>query len=391
MKRPVYLDFAATTPVDPEVAAAMHACLTSEREFGNPHSPHVFGRTAADLVERARTRVATLVNAAPEEIVWTSGSTESDNLAVIGAARFRERAGRHIVTSSIEHPAVIDACRALATEGFDVTYVAPDAHGIVDPRAVAAALRSDTTLVSIMHANNEIGVVQDIGAIGAICRARGALFHVDAAQSAGRLQIDVNAQNVDLMSLSAQKTYGPKGVGALYLNRDRIGRVTPLFHGGGQERGLRPGTVPTHQVVGMGLAFELARERLSDDAVRLAGLRDALWNDIATLRGVLLNGDPDRRVCHILSVSVTGVEGESLHYALRDVAVSAGSACATASTEPSAVLRALGRSDELARSTVRFSVGRTTTANEIEFAAATFRGAVERLRKLAPRSGSALA
>lgn len=391
MRRPVYLDFAATTPVDPEVAAAMHECLTGAREFGNPQSPHGFGRVAAARVTRARAQVAALVGAAPDDIVWTSGATESDNLALIGAARFRASAGRHLVTSATEHPAVLEACRYLEKEGFDVTYVAPDANGIVDPGDVEAALRRDTTLVSIIHVNNEIGVIQDISAIGRICRARDVLFHVDAAQSAGRLPIDVAAQAIDLMSLSAQKLYGPKGVGALYLNRRRIGRLDPLFFGGGQERGLRPGTIPTHQVAGMGLAFELARERLAEDPARLADLRDLLWAGIGSLPGVLLNGSRNRRVCHILSVSVTGVEGESLHYALRDLAVSAGSACATAAVEPSPVLRALGRSDELARSTVRFSVGRTTTVKEIEYAVATFRRGVERLRRLVPASESALA
>ncbi len=391
MRTPVYLDFAATTPVDPEVAAAMYECLRGAREFGNPHSRNEFGRTAEALVTRARAQVAELVGAMPEDIVWTSGATESDNLALIGAARFRASAGRHLVTSATEHPAVLEACRYLAKEGFAVTYVTPDANGIVNPVDVEAAMRRDTTLVSIMHVNNEIGAIQDIAEVGRICRERDVLFHVDAAQSAGRLPIDVDAQAIDLMSLSAQKLYGPKGVGALYLNRRRIGRVEPLFYGGGQERGLRPGTLATHQVVGMGLAFELARERLVEDRARLADLRDLLWAGIGALPGVLLNGPPDRRACHILSVSVTGVEGESLHFALRDLAVSAGSACATVTAEPSMVLRALGRSDELARSTVRFSVGRTTTENEIEYASATFRRAVERLRRLAPASGSALA
>jgi len=392
MKLPVYLDFAAATPVDPDVAAAMHACLSGDREFGNPHSTaHVFGLEAGALVARARAQVAGLVNTTPAEIVWTSGATESDNLALIGAARFRAGAGRHIVASAIEHPAVLDTCRYLEKQGFDVTRVEADAHGIVDPESVRRALRPDTTLVSVMHVNNEIGTIQDIGAIGHACREHGALLHVDAAQSAGRLPLDVDAQAIDLLSLSAHKLYGPKGVGALYLNRRRIGRVEPLFYGGGQERGLRPGTVPTHQVVGMGLAFEIASERLTADAERVGGLRDRLWAGLRKLPGVLPNGDPDRCVCHILSVSITGVEGESLHWALRDLAVSSGSACATATMEPSAVLRALGRSDELARSTVRFSIGRTTTAADVDFAIATFREAVERLRLLVPHSATALA
>lgn len=392
MKLPVYLDFAASTPVDPDVAAAMHACLSDDGLCGNPHSTaHAYGRAAGALIARAREQVAELVRAVPEDIIWTSGATESDNLALIGGARFRAGAGRHIVTAAIEHPAVLDTCRYLEKEGFVVTAVQPDANGIVSPRSVGDALRPDTTLVSVMHVNNEIGVCQDIAALGKICRDNDVLLHVDAAQSAGRLSLDVTAQAIDLLSLSAQKTYGPKGVGALYLNRRRIGRIEPLFYGGGQERGLRPGTVPTHQVVGMGLAFEIAGRRLAADTERLTGLRERLWSGIGSLPGVLLNGHPEQRACHILSVSVTGVEGESLHFALRDLAVSAGSACATATAEPSAVLRALGRSDELARSTVRFSLGRTTTAEQIDFAVATFRGAVERLRGLAPVSTTALA
>ncbi|MBT8443807.1 MAG: aminotransferase class V-fold PLP-dependent enzyme [Gammaproteobacteria bacterium] len=389
---PVYLDYAASTPVAPEVAAAMIDCLTGDAGCGNPHSTmHAFGRDAAMAVSRAREQVASLINAAPAEIVWTSGATESDNLAIIGAAMFRRAAGRHIVTSSIEHPAVLEACRHLAKHGFEVSYVEPDANGLIDPDDIATALREDTTLVSVMHVNNEIGVIQDIAGIGRLCRERDVLFHVDAAQSAGRLPIDVVAQSVDLMSLSAQKLYGPKGVGALYLNRRRVGRVEPLFHGGGQERGVRPGTVPTHQAVGMGLAFEIARERLDDDSERLALLRDRLWSGIGSMSGVLQNGHSRHRACHILSVSVTGVEGESLHYALRDLAVSAGSACATATTEPSAVLHALGRDDELARSSVRFSFGRSTTERQIDFAIESFRAAVEHLRRLAPESAVALA
>ncbi|MFQ5633909.1 MAG: cysteine desulfurase family protein [Gammaproteobacteria bacterium] len=392
MKLPIYLDYAASTPVDPEVIAAMHACLTGPAGYGNPHSTaHDYGREAGALVETARAEVAALINARPDEIVWTSGATESDNLAVIGAARFRAAAGRHVVTSAIEHPAVLDACLYLEKQGFSITRVMADVRGVVDPQSVLAALRPDTTLVSVMHVNNEIGVIQDIAAIGGACRERDVLFHVDAAQSAGRLPLDVEAQAIDLLSLSAQKVYGPKGVGALYLNRRRIGRVEPLFYGGGQERGLRPGTVPTHQVVGMGRALALAAARRNSDVERIAALRDRLWSGIGALPGVLLNGDPERRVCHILSVCVTGVEGESLHCALRDLAVSAGSACATDTTEPSATLRALGRSGELARSTLRFSIGRSTTAAEIDFAVTTFRDAVERLRRLAPASDTALA
>jgi cysteine desulfurase len=396
VKLPVYLDFAATTPIDPAVAAAMCECLSSDSALGNPHSPHASGRSASALVEHARAQVADLIKAAPGDIVWTSGATESDNLAIIGTARFRAGAGRHLVTSSIEHPAVLECFRYLESRDFEVTYVPADSQGWVDPDSVSAALRPDTTLVSVMHVNNETGVIQDVAEIGRRCRDHGALFHVDAAQSAGRLALDIEANAIDLLSLSAQKIYGPKGVGALFLNRSRIGRVQPLFYGGGQERGLRPGTVPTHQVVGMGLAFELAGQHLEADVRHATALRDRLWKGVGALPGVLLNGHADRRVCHILSVSVTGVEGESLHFALRDLAVSAGSACATpaagsAGANLSPVLRALGRSDELARSTVRFSVGRTTTVDEIDYSIKIFRREVERLRRLVPESQVALA
>lgn len=390
MKTPIYMDYAAATPVDEEVIDAMTECL--RRSHGNPASTaHQFGLDAGKRVETARAQVAGLINASPEEIVFTSGATESDNLAIVGAARFRSSVGRHVVTASSEHPAVLDACRYLETQGFTLTYVTPGADGIVDPAAVRSALKSDTTLVSLMHVNNVIGVRQDVAAVGKICRDADVLFHVDAAQSAGRLPIDVQAQSIDLLSLSAQKLYGPKGVGALYLNRQRIPRIEPLFHGGGQERGLRPGTVPTHQVAGLGLACEIARSRQATDGPRLEGLRERLWSGLNAIPGVLLNGHATQRVCHILSVSVTGVEGESLHFGLRDLSVSAGSACATTSEEPSSVLRSLGRSDELARSTVRFSVGRATTEDEIDFAIARFAELTARLRDLSPSSKVALA
>lgn len=386
MKMPIYLDYAAATPVEEQVVDKMAECL--RYAYGNPASTaHQFGREAGTLIDEAREQVALLINARSEDIIFTSGATEADNLALVGAARFRSRAGKHIITASTEHPAVVDTCRYLETQGFRVSYLAPEADGIVDPAAVQAALQPDTTLVSLMHVNNVIGVIQDISAVGRICRDANVLYHVDAAQSAGRLPIDVLSQSVDLLSLSAQKIYGPKGAGALYLNRNRIGRIEPLFHGGGQERGLRPGTVATHQVVGMGLACEIARERMEEDIPRIACLRERLWTGLRALPGVLLNGHPRRRVSHILSISVTGVEGESLHYGLRDLAVSAGSACATESSEPSAVLRHLGRSDQLARSTVRFSLGRETTEDEIDYAIAQFSELVIRLRGLAPASG----
>lgn len=392
INKPVYLDYAATTPVDAGVAQAMNACLTDPGAFGNPSSgQHVFGRNAEERVERARQYVANLIGAAAADIVWTSCATEADNLGIIGGARFRAASGRHIITSATEHPAVLDACRYLDKHGFDVTVLRPDASGIIDPEQVAKALTGDTTLVSIMHVNNEIGVVQDIAAIGTICRSHGALFHVDAAQSACYLPIDVVAQSIDMLSLSAQKMYGPKGVGALYLNQDRIRRVEPLMVGGSQERGLRPGTVPTHQVVGMGEACRVVSANQSADARRIAALRDRLWEGIGDMPGVLRNGDRERRVSHILSVSVTGVEGESLHYGLRELAVSAGSACTTLDDAPSAVLRCLGRSDQLARASVRFSFGRPTTEEEIDFAVETFRDVVATLRGIAPASARALA
>jgi cysteine desulfurase len=383
MKTPIYMDFAAATPVDERVADKMVDCLRSD--YGNPAAiSHQFGREARELVETARGQVASLINASSDEVIFTSGATEADNLAVIGAARFRSRAGRHIVTSVAEHPAVLDSCRYLESEGFDLTYLTPDENGIIDPASVQSALTPETVLVTIMHVNNVIGVVYDIAAIGRICREANVLFHVDAAQSAGRLLIDVERQSIDLLSLSAQKIYGPKGVGALYLNRQRIRRIQPIFHGGGQERGLRPGTVPTHQAVGLGMACEIARARLETDASQIETLRQRLWAGLTSLPGVLLNGHPRQRAPHILSVSVTGVEGESLHYGLRDLAVSAGSACATDGDEPSLVLRSLGRSDQLARSTVRFSLGRQTTEDEIDFAIERFSQVIEQLRSLAP-------
>ncbi len=389
---PVYLDYAATTPVDPDVARAMSACLSDAEAFGNPASRlHAFGRAAEARVEQARGQVAALIGAVADDIIWTSGATEADNLAVIGAARYRSGVGRHVVTALTEHPAVLDACGYLERNGFTVTRLAPDAGGIIDPAVVEAALTPETVLVSIMHVNNEIGVIQDIAAIGAVCRARDVLFHVDAAQSAAHLPVDVMVQSIDLASLSAQKMYGPKGIGALYLNRDRIRRVEPLMFGGGQERGLRPGTVPTHQVVGMGEACRIVAGRRTKDATRISALRDRLWTGIGALPGVLRNGDPERCVAHILNVSVTGVEGESLHLALHDLAVSAGSACTTLDDAPSAVLRSLGRSDQLARASVRFSLGRPTTAADIDRAIATFHGAVGHLRAIAPSAGIALA
>jgi cysteine desulfurase len=385
MKTPVYLDYAAATPVDEHVIEKMVECL--RHAFGNPASTaHEFGLAAGRLIEKARSQVAMLINATPEEIIFTSGATESDNLALVGAAQYRSGYGRHIVTATSEHPAVFDTCRHLEKRGYLVDYLEPGADGVVDPAAVESALRPDTVLVSLMHVNNVIGVTQDISAIGRICRKANVLYHVDAAQSAGRLPIDVLSQSIDLLSISAQKIYGPKGAGALYLNRDRIGRIEPILFGGGQERGLRPGTVATHQAAGLGLACEIARARRETDVPRIEGLRERLWTGVQKLPGVLLNGHPDTRVCHILSVSVTGVEGESLHYGLRDLAVSAGSACATDSDEPSAVLRSLGRSDQLARSTVRFSLGRETTEEEIDFAIAQFGALVIRLRALAPTS-----
>jgi cysteine desulfurase len=382
MSGEIYLDYAASTPVDPEVCAAMAECL---RELpGNPSASHAAGRTARARVESARAEVAALVNGAPAEILWTSCATESNNLAILGAARYLKSRGRHLVTAMTEHASVIECFRQLEREGFSVTRMKPDALGLVEPAALEAALRPDTTLVSLMHVNNEIGVVQDIAAYGAICRKHGALLHVDAAQSLGREAIDVRAMQLDLLSLSAHKTGGPKGIGALFVDRARVPRIEPLLCGGGQERGLRPGTLPTHQVVGMGVAASLARARLPVDPPRVRVLRDRLWEQIRALPGVLLNGHPTRRACHILNVSVAGVEGESLLFALAGLAVSSGSACASDAAEPSAVLRSLGRDDQLAQSSVRFSLGRQTTADEIERAATIFRAAVADLRAISP-------
>jgi cysteine desulfurase len=390
MSRPVYLDYAATTPVDPRVASAMAQCLTLEGEFGNPASAsHAYGDAAGALVEKARAQVAAAVGASPEEVVWTSGATEADNLAILGVAQYYRDNGRHIVTARTEHKAVLDPCRELERRGWQVTYLAPDSGGLIHPDQVAGALRADTVLVSIMHVNNEIGVIQDIAAIGAVCAQHGgARLHVDAAQSVGKCAVDFAGLGADLMSLSAHKVYGPKGVGALLVSRrGRTDRprvqLTALQFGGGQEGGLRAGTVATHQVVGMGSAFALAQASARSEAERLAVLRERLWLGLASLGGTWRNGDATRSVPQLLNVSFDGVEGESLLAAVRGrLAVSTGSACTSALQEPSYVLRALGRDDTLSESSLRFGLGRFTSDTDIDTAVAVVAEAVSRLRRV---------
>ncbi len=385
MKLPIYLDYSATTPVDPRVAAKMIECLTNEGNFGNPASrSHAFGWKAEEAVENARRQVAELVNADPREIVWTSGATESDNLAIKGVAHFYASKGKHIVTTKIEHKAVLDTTRQLEREGFEVTYLEPGEDGIVTPAMVEAALRDDTILVSVMHVNNEIGTINDITAIGELTRSRGILFHVDAAQSTGKVEIDLEKMKVDLMSFSAHKTYGPKGVGALYVRRKPRVRLEAQMHGGGHERGMRSGTLATHQLVGMGEAFRIAKDEMAQENERVRTLRDRFYKQVEHLEELYVNGSLTARVPHNLNLSFNYVEGESLIMALKDLAVSSGSACTSASLEPSYVLRALGRNDELAHSSIRFTFGRFTTEEEIDYAAQKVCEAVTKLRELSP-------
>ena len=385
MKKPIYMDYAATTPMDPRVAEKMVKYLTLDGEFGNPASrSHPFGWNAEAAVEDARTQVADLVNADPKEIVWTSGATESDNLAVKGVAHFYQKKGKHIITSKIEHKAVLDTCRQLEREGFEVTYLEPNSQGRVELDTLKAAIRPDTILVSIMHVNNEIGTIQDVEAIGEITRGRGIIFHVDAAQSAGKVPIDLQSLKVDLMSFSGHKIYGPKGIGALFVRRKPRIRLEAQMHGGGHERGMRSGTLATHQIVGMGEAFRIAKEEMQADNTRIKVLRDKLLNGMRDIEEVYINGDLEHGVPNILNVSFNFVEGESLIMALKDLAVSSGSACTSASLEPSYVLRALGRNDELAHSSIRFSIGRFTTEEEIDYAVAQITRSIGKLRELSP-------
>lgn len=389
---PIYLDYAATTPVASSVAAAMVECLTADGDFGNASSAtHVFGKKAAARIQVARAQVAMLLGADPGEITFTSGATESNNLAILGLARGNaDRGRRHIVTSRIEHKAVLDPCKRLEREGFAVTYLTPDRDGRIDPAAVLAALRPDTLLVSIMFVNNEIGVIQDIHGIGGLCRERGVVFHTDAAQAVGKIPVDVRSLPVDLLSFTAHKLYGPKGAGALYVRRAAKPLLQPILFGGGQERGLRPGTSATHQIVGLGAACALAEAQLAVDQPRLTLLRERLWSGLMSLGGVHLNAAGAPRVPGILNVSFEGVEGESLVTGLAELALSTGSACNSASSEPSYVLRAVGRDTELAQSSLRFSMGRLTTVEDIDFAIAAVRREVTRLRDLSPASeGSA--
>jgi len=385
MKTPIYLDYAATTPVDPRVAQKMSECLLAEGKFGNPASrSHKFGWEAEEAVEVARRQVADLLNCDPREIVWTSGATESDNLAIKGAAHFYRSKGQHIITSMIEHKAVLDTCRHLEREGFEVTYLEPGVEGLITPESVQGAIREDTIIVSIMHVNNEIGVVNDIAAIGEVTRAQKVLFHVDAAQSAGKMDIDLEELKVDLMSFSAHKIYGPKGVGALYVRRKPRARLEAQIHGGGHERGMRSGTLATHQLVGMGEAFRIAREEMHAETERIMVLRQRLWDGLKDMEEVYVSGDMDCRVAGIINMSFNYVEGESLIMSLPDLAVSSGSACTSASLEPSYVLRALGMNDELAHSSLRFSIGRFTTEEDVDQAIASIRAAVDKLRELSP-------
>ncbi|NVK21335.1 MAG: IscS subfamily cysteine desulfurase [Kangiellaceae bacterium] len=385
MKLPIYLDYAATTPVDPRVAEKMVQYMSVDGIYGNPASrSHKFGWEAEEAVDEARQYVADLINADPREIVWTSGATESDNLAIKGAAHFYNKKGKHIITVKTEHKAVLDTARQLEREGYDVTYMDVQSDGLLDLKALEAAMRDDTVLVSVMHVNNETGVVQDIDAIGEMCRARKIIFHVDAAQSAGKLPIDVEQTKVDLMSISAHKMYGPKGIGALYVRRKPRVRIEAQMHGGGHERGMRSGTLATHQIVGMGEAARIAKADMATDNARIIKLRERLWNGVKDMEEVYLNGHADQRVAGITNISFNFVEGESLIMALKDLAVSSGSACTSASLEPSYVLRALGLNDELAHSSIRFSIGRFTNEEDVDYAIEKVRDGIARLRELSP-------
>lgn len=385
MKLPIYLDYSATTPVDPRVAEKMMQCLTLDGTFGNPASrSHRFGWQAEEAVDEARNHIADLIGADPREIVFTSGATESNNLAIKGIAHFYQKQGKHIITCKTEHKAVLDPCRYLEGQGFEVTYLDPQPNGLVSLSQLEAAMRDDTILVSLMHVNNEIGVIQDLAAIGELCRARKIFFHVDAAQSCGKIAIDVEAMKIDLLSMSAHKIYGPKGIGALFVRRKPRVRLEAQMHGGGHERGMRSGTLPTHQIVGMGEAFRLAKLEMHTEEARIRQLRDRLWNGIKNIEEVYVNGDLEQRVPGNLNVSFAYVEGESLIMALKDLAVSSGSACTSASLEPSYVLRALGLNDELAHSSIRFSIGRFTTEAEIDYAVSLINEAIGRLRELSP-------
>ncbi|RJG47604.1 IscS subfamily cysteine desulfurase [Motilimonas pumila] len=385
MKLPIYLDYSATTPVDPRVAEKMMQYLTLDGNFGNPASrSHRFGWQAEEAVDIARNDIADLVNADAREIVFTSGATESNNLAIKGVANFYGKKGKHIITAKTEHKAVLDPCRQLERDGFEVTYLDPNDQGIITPEQVQGAFREDTILVSIMHVNNEIGVIQDIAAIGELCRSNKILFHVDAAQSVGKMPIDLKELKVDLMSFSAHKIYGPKGIGALYVQRKPRIRLDAQMHGGGHERGMRSGTLPTHQIVGMGEAFKIAKAEMAQENERIIALRDRLWNGVKDMEEVYVNGSVEQRIAGNLNVSFNFVEGESLVMALKDLAVSSGSACTSASLEPSYVLRALGRDDELAHSSIRFSIGRFTTAEEIDYAIDIINKNIGRLREMSP-------
>ena len=385
MQTPIYLDYSATTPTDPRVAEKMMECLTKDGNFGNPASrSHLFGWRAEEAVENARSQVASLLGADPREIVWTSGATESNNLAIKGAAHFYQRKGKHIVTSKIEHKAVLDTCRQLEREGFEVTYIEPSEDGLITLDLVKAALRDDTILVSLMHANNEIGTITDITTIGAFLRDKGVIFHVDAAQSAGKIKIDLAEMQVDLLSLSAHKMYGPKGIGALYVSRKPRVRLEAQIHGGGHERGMRSGTLATHQIVGLGEAAAQCEELMADDAAKTLALRDRLLAGVADMEEVYVNGDLEQRLPGNINISFAYVEGESLIMALKDLAVSSGSACTSASLEPSYVLRALGMSDEMAHSSIRFSFGRFSTEEEVDYAVELIHTAVSKLRDLSP-------
>ena len=383
--KPLYFDYASTTPVDQRVINKMKDCLSLDGNFGNPGSrSHAFGWQAEELVEEARINVSTLVNCDPREIIWTSGATESDNLAIKGAANFYKEKGNHIITSKIEHKAVLDTCRQLESEGFEVTYLDPNENGEISIESIEENIREETTLVSLMHINNEIGVVNDIEKIGELCRNKGIIFHVDAAQSAGKIEIDLSQLKVDLMSFSAHKIYGPKGIGALFVRRRPRIRLQPLFHGGGQERGIRAGTLPTHQIVGMGEAFKLSQTEMQSDLSKISSYRDILWNGLSEMEEIYVNGSIDNGYPGIFNLSFNYVEGESLIMALKNIAVSSGSACTSASLEPSYVLRAIGRPDELAHSSIRFSFGRFTKEEEVKSTVKLVQESVAQLREISP-------